>query len=45
MIKPSIEFLMTVTLIGKEQLEELKQMKKVKEPIMTAEEKASVVNK
>ena len=31
--------------IGKEQLEELKKMKKVKEPILTAEEKASKVNK
>ena len=31
--------------IGKEQLEELKNMKKVAEPIFTAEEKASKVNK
>ena len=31
--------------IGKEQLEALKNMKKVAEPILTAEEKASKVNK
>ena len=31
--------------VGKEQLEELKNMKKVAEPIFTAEEKASKVNK
>ena len=30
---------------GKEQLEELKKMKKKREPMLTAEEKASVVNK
>ena len=32
-------------IVGKEQLEELKKMKKVKEPMFTAEEKASKVNK
>jgi hypothetical protein len=32
-------------MIGKDQLEELKKMKKVKEPILTAEEKASKSNK
>ena len=31
--------------IGKEQLEELKKMKKTKEPILTVEEKASKSNK
>ena len=31
--------------LGKEQLEELKNMKKVVEPILTAEEKASKTNK
>lgn len=31
--------------LGKEQLEALKNMKKVAEPILTAEEKASKVNK
>jgi hypothetical protein len=30
---------------GKEQLEELKQIKKVKEPMLTPEERASKVNK
>ena len=30
---------------GKEQLEALKNIKKVKEPMLTAEEKASKVNK
>ena len=32
-------------IIGKEQLEALKNMKKVAEPILTAEEKASKTNK
>lgn len=32
-------------IIGKEQLEELKKMKKVKEPLLTAEEKLSKQNK
>jgi hypothetical protein len=32
-------------IIGKEQLEELKNIKKVREPMLTAEEKASKVNK
>jgi hypothetical protein len=31
--------------VGKEQLEELKNMKKVKEPMLTAEEKASKINR
>ena len=31
--------------LGKEQLEELKNMKKVSEPILTAEEKSSKTNK
>ena len=32
-------------ILGKEQLEELKNMKKVSEPILTAEEKSSKTNK
>jgi hypothetical protein len=31
--------------VGKEQLEELKKVKKIKEPLLTAEEKAAIVNK
>ena len=31
--------------IGKDQLEELRKTKKVKEPVLTAEEKASITNK
>ena len=31
--------------IGKEHLEELRKVKKIKEPLLTAEEKASQVNK
>jgi hypothetical protein len=34
-----------VFFLGKEQLEELKNIKKVKEPVMTAEERASKINK
>jgi hypothetical protein len=34
-----------IRMIGKEQLEELKKMKKVKEPLLTVEEKASKQNK
>ena len=37
--------LLYLIILGKEQLEELKKIKKVKEPVMTAEEKASKINK
>ena len=33
------------SILGKEQLEELKRIKKVKEPLLTQEERASKVNK
>ena len=36
---------LTIPFIGKDQLEALKKMKKVVEPILTAEEKASQQNK
>ena len=41
----SIPATLSVVFIGKEQLEALKKMKKVAEPILTVEEKASKVNK
>lgn len=41
----SILATLSMVLIGKEQLEALKKMKKVAEPILTVEEKASKVNK